>query len=68
MLYYKVKPAFDQTYFKRKFSVEFLVAGELYTPAEIRTISGLDINKVFEIVEISRKKIYWFFGARFAAD
>ena len=68
MQYYRVKPTFDQTYFKRKSSVEFLVANELYTPAEIRTISDLDIDKVFEIVEISRKKIYWFFGARFTAD
>lgn len=40
-----------------------LVGEELYTPAERAKIANAD--KFFEKVEISQRKTYWFFGARF---
>ena len=71
MKYYRVKPEFDNV----QFSVnEFFVANELYTEKEIEKIRKkynilyakvYNFNKIFEIVEISKKRIYWFFGARF---
>lgn len=73
MKYYRVKPEFDN----RRYSVngDFFIANELYTEKEVEKISKkynilyakvYNFNSIFEVVEISKRKIYWFFGARFA--
>lgn len=74
MLYYRVKPDMDNR--KRyvyvggsnqKIKVDgILVGNELYTPRERERIANAD--KFFDAVEISRKNVYWFFGARFSND
>ena len=68
MKYYKVKQEYDNT--KRvvlkngkKVIDGILVGTELYTPAEKKRI--LNNDDCFELVEVSKKQIYWFFGARF---
>ena len=60
MKYYKVKKEADQ---KRRKDGSIYIAEELYTEKEaIRQ----HLNSAFmEPVEISKSKIYWFFGARF---
>jgi hypothetical protein len=73
MLYYRVKPDMDNrplykfvgntTKVKRD---GILIANELYTPAERKQIANAD--KFFEKVEISQRKTYWFFGARFSDE
>ena len=46
--------------------VRELVLNELYTERELSRL-GLDyIKPQLQAVEVSRKKIYWSFGARFA--
>lgn len=74
MKYYKVKADFDQ--FKLDRNGNFLVANELYTKKEVEKIREkyehanrrvCDFDRMFEVVEISKHKIYWFFGARFAS-
>lgn len=72
MIYYRVKPEFDNraryVYIgssNLKIRQDgILVAHELYTPRERERLAVHD--KHFEKVEISRKSIYWCFGARFA--
>lgn len=73
MIYYKVKPEHDSKtkyiYFEKGgFSYQIkpdgiLVGNELYTPKEREKIANTD--KYFEKVEVSKRKTYWFFGARF---
>lgn len=76
MTYFKVpenldgKRAFRQLKdgtFERTFTpVRELVRNELYTERELSRL-GLDYPKEkLESVDVSRKKIYWCFGARFA--
>lgn len=78
MKYYKVRPEYDgrRVYRRNKngyYEVVFeLVQNELFTPAEMaryildRRVDGTRNNmEAFEAVEISRRKIHWFFGARF---
>lgn len=61
MKYYKVKPEHDN---KRKNNNDIYIANELYTEKEVEK---QHLNKNFmEIVEVSKKATYWFFGARFA--
>lgn len=79
MTYYKVKPEYDNCRYTRidKRSGKrtwggFLVANELYTLKELKRMEengckGLEPYK-FDPVEISKRRIYWFFGARFAAN
>ena len=44
-----------------------LVQNELYTEKEVSRL-GMDYLKgKLEVVEVSRRRIYWSFGARFAA-
>lgn len=70
MLYYKVKPEFDNLSrykFKKGGGLEIdgiYIANELYTANELKKY--LDYSKVVEPVEIPKSKIYFFFGARFA--
>lgn len=73
MLYFRVKPDMDQRarykYIAAGQKVKqdgILIANELYTPAERAKIANAD--KFFERVEISKKSVYWFFGARFSND
>ena len=74
MKYYKVKAEFDQ--FKIDGNGNFLVANELYTKREVGKIrekyehfhrKAYNFDRMFEVVEISKRKIYWLFGARFAS-
>ena len=60
MKYYKVKPEFDSKYIGQ----HVLVADELYTSKEMEKLHIK--HNCCEVVEISRNKTYWFFGARFA--
>ncbi len=55
----------------------FLVADELYTPAEYRriftgaTIRGGGIHEpeaAFNVVNVNKNNTYWFFGARFVKE
>lgn len=76
MVYYRVQPYMDN--FTRWKAVPghpgckqidgFWIAHELYTPAELRKLGYTEPPEFLERVEISRRKIYWFFGARFAAE
>lgn len=80
MLYYRVKPEFDNTQvLKRKGKAlvcdgSILVGNELYTEKELARLTqravfrgnGCKDNKApFEAVNISKRRVYWFFGARF---
>jgi len=71
MKYYKVKPEFDNKKIykevnKRKEYAGFYIGNELYTEKEAEK---LRLNQAFlEPIEVSKKKIYWCFGARFAAE
>ena len=60
MKYFMVKSEYDNT--KRK-DGSILVANELYTQKEIERF-GINSN-VVEEVEVSKNKVYFFFGARF---
>ena len=61
MVYYRIKKEFDQ---KRRNDGQIYIANELYTAHEK---SRFHIPEEYlEAVNISRKKIYFAFGARFA--
>lgn len=60
MTYYKVKPEFDQ---KKRRDGSILIANELYTPREKERFNISD--KAVDPVQVSRKAVYFFFGARF---
>lgn len=69
MLYYKVKSQYDNkvryTWNNHGQGVSngILIANELYTPGEFRKIANYPAW--FEKVNISKRNIYFFFGARF---
>ena len=69
MKYYKVKPQYDNktryTRNNRQGVREngIIVANELYTPSEFKKLALCPAW--FEVVEISKRDIYTFFGARF---
>lgn len=71
MTYYRVKPQYDN---KQRFVYVghsnlkirpdgILVANELYTPSERERLAMK--ADFFDKVEISKKKVFWLFGARF---
>ena len=61
MKYYKVKPEADN---KRRSDGSIYVANELYTEKEAEKFK---LNKAFlDVVEVSKRNVYWFFGARFS--
>lgn len=61
MLYYKIKASADQ---RRRKDGAALVANELYTQKEAEKFK---INPAhYDKVEISKRKVYFFFGCRFA--
>lgn len=68
MVYYRVKPEFDNVPYNDKY--DFLIANELWTEKELikkRVLFGRKITfACFDRVEISKREIYWFLGARFA--
>ena len=70
MLYYKVKPQYDnKTRYIRNNKRQIipngiLIGGELYTPKEYEKL--MNCSEWFDKVEIPKNKIYFFFGARFA--
>lgn len=70
MKYYKVKPEYDnKTRYKYSYHGQgvpdgIIIADELYTPKEFEKLAMCPAW--FELVEISKRKIYFFFGARFA--
>lgn len=70
MLYYKVKPEFNNKpryKFHKGGGLEIdgiFIANELYTIRELNKY--LDHAKAVEPVEIPKSKVYFFFGARFA--
>lgn len=76
MIYYKVKAEHDNKtkwkyYGKGGFPYYIkedgiLIANELYTPKERERIANS--NRYFEEVEVSKKKVYFFFGARFEQE
>lgn len=68
MIYYKVKPKYDQTYKNpRIHNTNILVKNELYTEAE-RKKMPLVPEKCFDVVEIPRRKTGFFFGIRYAFE
>ena len=71
MTYYKVPPKFDgrAVIGKGLYSgtpKRFLIENELYTEKECDKY-GISLNGL-EVVNVSRKRIYWFFGARFEME
>lgn len=72
MKYYRVKAEYDnRTRYKwnnRKQGVPdgILVENELYTPAEFKKIANCPAW--FDVVEISKRRVYRFFGARFEME
>lgn len=68
MLYYRVKPEFDNHVYNNNF--DFLVGNELYTEKELtrkKILFGRGVTfNMFEQVTIPKNKTFFFFGARFA--
>ena len=63
MTYLKVKASADN---KRRQDGNIYVANELYT---LKEVERFHINPAFcDKVEISQRKTFWFFGARFAEE
>lgn len=60
MTYYKTPELLDQKRFGNGY---FYIAGELFTEKQANRI-GANIS-ILDKVEISQRKTYWFFGARF---
>ena len=69
MLYYKVKPEYDNKPILKRVGKHleyngYLIANELYT---LREVNNKDIFMyMLEPVEIPRGRVYFSFGARFA--
>ena len=73
MLYYRVKPEYDN---KKRYrwnnhgqgvaDGSILVASELYTPGEFRKIANCPAW--FDKIQINKNKTYFFFGARFESE
>lgn len=71
MKYYRVKPQYDNKVrykwnnHSQGVPDSILIANELYTPKEFERLTNCPLW--FEVVEIPKSKIYFCFGARFAA-
>ena len=59
MLFYKVKPAFDN---RRRLDGSILIADELYTAKEKEKLRVPDA--AVEAVSVKKNTTYWLFGAR----
>ena len=75
MLYMRVKPDADQFVINKNHDI--LIANELYTIKEFEKLrynflkmgrGTAALKDKFDLVDISRKQTYFFFGARFAND
>lgn len=72
MKYYRVKENFDNAprFYEgsdHRLRLDgILVGNELYTERERAKIMNADYH--FDVVEVSKKKTYFFFGARFAME
>ena len=76
MLYYRVRPEYDQ---KSRFKFGknncliydgIYIGNELFTENEMvkeykTHLVGIASNKMFDKIEISKSKVVWIFGARF---
>lgn len=72
MLYYKVKPEYDN-YARLKETRKgylvndgILVANELFTPTERNKMANSD--NCFILVNVNKNRTYFFFGARFEME
>lgn len=74
MLYYRVKADCDQTprikhhpYVHKRVQDGVFVANELYTAGELNKfeIPAEKFFDIFEVVEIPKTRVHWFFGCRF---
>ena len=72
MKYYRVRPEFDNWAVGRNY---YLVGNELLTAVELRKLRArynnyyrvpLNFERIFEEVEVSKRTVYFFFGARFS--
>lgn len=69
MTYYRVKPQYDnKTRYKYSYHGQgvpdgIIIGNELYTPKEFEKLAMCPAW--FDIVEIPKSRIYFFFGARF---
>lgn len=73
MKYYRVKPEADN---RKRYTLDkngrrvtdfsIWVANELYTDKEISRFTGWE--SMVEAVEVSKRNIYFFFGARFECE
>lgn len=70
MKYYQVteEPKSGQIYIPSLQQYHIIVKDELYTEKELNRLNLNPGSKFFTPVEVSRRKIYWFFGARFAVN
>lgn len=77
MIYYRVKPEYDQKqriknhkYRAKRVPDGIYVANELYTAGELDKfyLTLEEEHKGFERVIIPRNKVYWCFGCRFAME
>ena len=72
MKYYRVKPQYDnKTRYiwnnkRQGVADSILIANELYTPKEFEKLANCPA--CFDAVEISKKRTYFSFGARFAME
>ena len=73
MLYYRVKPEYDNkkryrwnNHGQRVVDGSILVGNELYTPGEFRKIANCPAW--FDKIQINKNKTYFFFGARFESE
>lgn len=62
MIYYRVKKEYDQKVKNYK-TYDIYIVDELYTLSEIAK-QKLNMD-YFDIINISKNKVYWSFGARF---
>lgn len=76
MLYYEVKKEFDNApvlQFKNNkcYKIGIWIDSELYTQKELDKMKSDGViipYSYFNIVNISKRKIYWLFGARFKLE
>ena len=67
MKYYRIKPEYDNAHLLKRTFDGILIGNELYTVKEWeRLVLKYRVSEaVCDIVNISPKETYWFFGARF---
>jgi len=68
MKYYKVKPSCNNKKvcdIANKRVITTLIANELYTEKEVNKRGLIVYSDYFDILNISSKRTFWMFGARF---